>query len=254
MKYKLIFLDTETTGGDTKDRLCQLSYKTPEDSYEDMFDELYLPPLPLSIESMAVHHITQEMVNDKPAFAKSDDYTPVKELLQSEQSVIVAHNAPFDVAMLEKEHIKPVNSIDTLRLVRHFDPEMNIPRHNLQYLRYLLKLDQDIDKEKYPIQAHDAKSDVIILEKLFDRLYIKANEKYKLKDDPEKIIAKMIDLSDEPTIIGKFTFGKHRGKMVKDVAIDDRGYLEWLLGQKKQSSDQKNEEDWIYTLEHFLKK
>ena len=32
----------------------------------------------------------------------------------------------------------------------------------------------------------------------------------------------------------------------------DRGYLEWLLAQKMESDQ--IDEDWIYTLKHYLRK
>lgn len=247
MKKSLIFLDTETTGNQSSDRLLQIAYKEPGQAYDSMFDKLYKPPVAISIESMAVHHITNEHVADKPAFIDSEDFQPLKELLESEETVMVAHNAKFDIDMLQKEGIQPSQRIDTLRLVRHYDPDMKIKRHNMQYLRYLLELDKDIDE---PIKAHDAKGDVIILELLFDRLYKKTQEAHPDMNE-QQIIDEMIAISSRPTLISKFTFGKHNGKRVADVAAEDRGYLEWLYTQKQQS--EQDEEDWLYTLEHFLK-
>ncbi len=248
MKKTLIFLDTETTGAEPTDRLCQLAYMTTGQTSADIFNELYKPPVPLSIESMATHHITERMLADKKSFLESTHYHDIKKLLESPDTVLVAHNAAFDIEMLNKEDISPLQWIDTLRLVRHLDPDMKIPRHNLQYLRYYLDLDADIHE---PVTAHDAKGDIIVLEKLFNRLFIKMQEKHT-SSDADAIIEEMIKISRESTLISKFTFGKHIGKLVKDVAEQDKGYLEWLLVQK-QASD-KNEEDWIFTLKHFLNK
>jgi len=61
----------------------------------------------------------------------------------------------------------------------------------------------------------------------------------------------MIEISSTPSLYKKFNFGKHKDKAIADVALSDRGYLEWLLKQKLESGD--NDEDWIYTLQHFLK-
>lgn len=244
-KYNLTFFDTETTGNQDKDRLCQLSYKFHNEPTDGMFDELYKPPVPLTIESMAVHHITEKMIADKPAFIESPQFEDVKKLFENPETVMVAHNIKFDNAMLAKENIAPANSIDTLRLVRHLDPEMKIARHNLQYLRYLLGLDEDINEK---IQAHDAKGDVLVLEKLFERLFTKLKESEKLTDT--ETIDRMIQISSEPTLIAKFMFGKHTGKKVSVVAVEDKGYLQWLLKSKRES--EQDEEDWIFTLEHFL--
>lgn len=241
----LIFFDTETTGNEDKDRLCQLAYKTLNQSISEMFDELYNPPLPIGVASQAVHHITPKMVAEKTAFIESKDFNSIKNLFENSNTVLIAHNVKFDVEMMKKENITCTNTIDTLKIVRHLDPEMKIERHNLQFLRYLLELDNDIDEK---IQAHDAKGDVLILEKLFVRLFTKLKEIEKLDD--EQTIERMIEISQAPSLITKFTFGKHLGKKVADVALSDRGYLEWLLNTKRQS--EQDEEDWIYTLEHFL--
>ncbi len=41
---------------------------------------------------------------------------------------------------------------------------------------------------------------------------------------------------------------------VEDVASKDKGYLQWLLKQKLESEQIEMEEDWIFTLKHFLGK
>jgi len=242
--YNLLIFDTETTGNQTNDRICQLAYKVFGEPTEKTFDELYKPEVIISVESQAVHHITPKMVVDKPNFKESKDFTQVKELFENPQTILVAHNAKFDVTMLQKEDVKIANAIDTLKIVRYLDPEMKIARHNLQYLRYLLELDNDIHEK---IQAHDAKGDVLILEKLFIRLFIKVRA--ECTDDTEAL-EKMIEISKKPTLIVKFTFGKHNGSTVEDVVKSDKSYLQWLLKTKRES--EQDDEDWIYTLEHFL--
>ena len=69
MQKKLLFLDTETTGNMPTDHLCQLCYKVGD----KIVSELYKPPIPISIESMAIHHITEKMVADKPAVKESHE-------------------------------------------------------------------------------------------------------------------------------------------------------------------------------------
>ena len=53
-RTRLIFLDTETTGIGPEDRLCQVAYHFGGREAESLFR----PPVPISIESMAIHHIT----------------------------------------------------------------------------------------------------------------------------------------------------------------------------------------------------
>ena len=49
----------------------------------------------------------------------------------------------------------------------------------------------------------------------------------------------------------KFKFGKHNGKSIEEVARTNKGYLEWLA--QKLDGDE-IDEDWIYTLKHYLGK
>lgn len=237
MEKQLIFLDTETTGNLADDKLCQLCYKIGD----KIVDELYKPDKAISIESMAVHHITEKMVADKPAFTGSSEFKELEEVFTQENSVLVAHNAKFDVAMIEKEGLKVGKTIDTFRVARHLDPEGKISSYRLQYLRYLLGIEVEAT-------AHDAKGDVLVLEKLFERLLKKVMESENLSR--ETAIEQMIDISSHPVLFRFFNFGKYKNTGVDEVAKNDPGYLRWMLEQKRQNPEE--EEDWIYTLEHFL--
>lgn len=236
---RLIFFDTETTGNTEDDFLCQLAYKVNDET----FVGYYKPPKKIPPEASAVHHITNKMLADKPAFKESPDYKKVKEIFESENTIVVAHNAIFDLGMLLKEDIKPKNFICTLRVARELDKEGKIERYNLQYLRYLLEIEVEA-------VAHDALGDVLVLEKLFDRLLAKIVKEENLSE--ADAIQKMIEISSHPSLLRTFSFGKHNGKKIEDVVAVDRGYLEWLLAQKLESDQ--SEEDWIYTLNHHLKK
>lgn len=242
---KLIFFDTETTGNTEKDFLVQIAYKSKDGS----FVGLYKPEIKIPPEASAVHHITNKMVADKSTFKKSTDQTIIKKLFEEKDSIVVAHNASFDLVIIKKESIEPKNFICTLRLARYLDKEEKIDRYNLQYLRYLL----DIEVEA---TAHDAMGDVLVLEKLFERLKNKMMSEItteggkKLTED--EVIKKMIEISSHPSLLHTFKFGKHNGKRIEDVIKIDRGYLQWLLDQKLNGDG--IDEDWIYTLKHYLEK
>ncbi len=238
---KIIFLDTETTGNEPKkDFLCQLAYKTNDET----FCELYKPPVQIPPEASAITHISNKMVADKNLFSESKDYQKIKNLLEDSNSVMVAHNNKFDFEIIKKEGITPANTICTLRVARYLDKNNIIPQYKLQFLRYYL----DIDIEG--AQAHDALGDVLVLEKLFERLLTKTKEEYNLNDD--EALEKMIEISSKPSLMSMFNFGKYNGKTVQEVTNIDRGYLEWMLTQKEQNAE--NEEDWIYTLKYYLGK
>ncbi len=233
-----IFFDTETTGNKETDVICQIAYKygTKE------FSELYKPEIPIPPEASAVHHISNKMIADKPSFRKSAQYREIKALFEKGTPVPVAHNAKFDVGMFKKEGIEIPRFICTLRLARHLDKENKIPRYNLQYLRYYLGIEIDA-------QAHDALGDVKVLELLFERLKKKMVEEI---GDEESALEEMLEVSSHPSLLHAFNFGKYNEKTVAEVAKIDRGYLQWMLDQKLQNEN--DEEDWIYTLKHYLGK
>lgn len=239
MNKKIIFFDTETTGNTENDVLCQIAYKTQN----EQFSAMYKPKIKIPPEASAVHHITNKMLEDKPAFIESPDFNKIKKLFEDDNSIVVAHNAIFDLMMMKKEGIEPKQFICTLRVARYLDPEGKIERYNLQYLRYLLEIEIEA-------QAHDALGDVLVLEKLFERLKNKLIEKEKL--DENKVLDKMIEISSHPSLFKYINFGKHIGKEIKIIAQIDPSYLEWLLKQKEEGDQ--IDEDWIYTLRHYLGK
>lgn len=235
----IIFFDTETTGNTDQDRLLQLAVKergveTPR------VNAIYQPPVPISIESMAIHHITERKTQKRPRFTESSEYFDIKKLFESDGVVAVAHNANFDIAMLAREEIVPRLSICTYKVARALDPNELIENYRLQYLRYLLGLEIDA-------AAHDALGDVIVLEAIFERLLAKMVKQF---GDEDKAMQEMINISARPLLYTTLRFGKHKGKKIEDVARTDPGYLEWLLHEKRKNSAE--ETDWIYTLEHYL--
>ena len=234
---KLIFLDTETTGNELgKDRLCQVCYK----NFCEVKTEFFKPPLPMSVKSMSITHITNKMLENKKCFEGSEMQKELKKLLKD--GILVAHNAKFDIAMLEAEGIKVPKFICTLRVARFLDKENKIPEYNLQFLRYFLDLDIDA-------HAHDAEDDVKVLHALFLRLMDKVKAEGKTE---EETIEKMLEISSHPSLFTKFNFGKHKDKTLEEVAKTDKRYLEWLLAEKLKN--EAGDEDWIYTLKHYLGK
>ena len=239
MKNKLIFLDTETTGNDLeKDRLVQVCYKIDD----KLTVKNFKPPVPISVKAMSITNITNKMVENEEPFKGSEIAKELDNLLK--ENILVAHNAKFDIAMLNNEGLNVPQYICTLRLARYLDEKQEIPEYNLQFLRYYY----DVDLEN--IVAHSADGDVKVLEAVFGHLYKIA--KAKAPDtDYEDIIKRMIDISSKPSIIKKFVFGKYSGSSVEDIAQTDAGYLEWLLKQKEIEG---TDEDWIYTLKYYLER
>ena len=171
--------------------------------------------MPISIDAMAIHHITNKMVEDKPPFKGSEAYERLSKLISDEHNIIVAHNARFDLEMLNQEGVHPPKVICTLKLARYLDSAGVIPKYNLQYLRYYLGLEIDA-------KAHDAFGDILVLESVFKRIYAKF-----VSNGMRNPVNQMIKVSNNPILIPRMPFGKHKGMLFSEVPQD---YLEWLLG------------------------
>ncbi len=234
---KLIFLDTETTGNEIgKDRLCQVCFWV-DDKIET---EYFKPPLLVSVKSSSITHITNKMLADREVFIGSKMAEELKGLLQ--EGILIAHNAKFDIAILEAEGLSVPKFICTLRTARYLDRENKIPEYGLQFLRYYL----DLNVEGH---AHDAEGDVKVLRALFLSLLSKLKEEIP---DEEKAIEKMVEISSVPVVLHKINFGKYKDKSFDEILKIDRQYLEWLLKSKIEGKD--NDEDLIFTLRHYLGK
>ena len=180
---------------------------------------------------MSIHHITNRMVQGKPSFRGSETHTKLQNLVAAGKNVIVAHNARFDVDMLNKEGIFPPRVICTFKLARYLDKNGVIPKYNLQYLRYFL----DLEIEATP---HNALGDILVLEGVFGRI----NAKFQGIPELEDPVEEMIRISSSPIMIPRMPFGKHKGLLFSEVPQD---YLEWLLTTEL-------DEDMEYTVKKHL--
>jgi len=179
---------------------------------------------------MAVHHITNEMVKNRPAFKQSDMWRQLRALIDDTNNAFVAHNAQFDVAMLNHEEIYPTRVICTLKLARFLDKAGVIPQYGLQYLRYYLEL-------KVEAKPHDALGDITVLESLFKRIHARFEQ-----DAVQDIENEMIRISNSPILIPRMPFGKHKGSLFRETPAD---YLQWLLGTDLDG-------DMAYTVRYHL--
>lgn len=230
---KLIFLDVETTGLEEEDRLCEVAYCVGQEG--DMVQQYFKPPLPIKVGAMAVSHITNTMVDDAEVFAGSDMWETLTQMNNSGY-ILVAHNAPFDLMMLEREGVKFNNYIDTKKLSHANDPEDKMESHRLQYLRYYYGI------EMPEAAAHSAEGDVKVLAAVYDKL---------VADLGGISIEEQKAISERPILFSTFKFGKYKGMQIADIARTDPGYLDWLLQQKKENDQA--EVDWVYTLEHYIR-
>jgi DNA polymerase-3 subunit epsilon/exodeoxyribonuclease X len=138
--------------------------------------------------------------------------------------------------MLQKEGFEnQMQIIDTLRVAKHLLPDEEA--HRLQYFRYKMGIykEEEAEAKKLGIEvkAHDAIGDVLVLKLLLSKLRKLVEEKYPNQNS----VAKMVELTQTPIFIEKFRFGKYKDKTIKEVALQDRGYLEWMLNKMENLDD-----------------
>ena len=234
----LIFLDLETTGVEPKDRICAVGAIAQEEGGVTLHAELVKPPVKIRPDAMAVHHITNEAVAQSPAF----DQSATAQWLQrhnTPENILVGHNIGFDLQMLQKEGmVWQGGFVDTLKCARHLIPECD--HYGLQYLRYELGLYKEEAAEAealgIDLRAHEASADAYQVKRLYGYLLEMADAK------------RLQQLSTEPVLITKFSFGKHKGRYIEEVAMNDRGYLEWMLNEMFDM-----DEDLRYSVEYYLR-
>jgi DNA polymerase-3 subunit epsilon/exodeoxyribonuclease X len=231
----LLYLDVETTGLEEEDRICALGLILQDVNNTEVYEEYIKPPRKIRPEAMAVHHITNEMVSDASSFREANVVKLLKKY-NSEEHVLLAHNIDFELSMLAKEGLLWKGGvIDTLKCSRHLVEE--IDRFSLQFLRYelgLYKSEEDLAQRLgVKLSAHSALSDALHVK----LLHVYLNE---MQED-ERLMA----LSIEPVLIKKFAFGKYKDHYLEEVAMNDSGYLHWLLSQSI-------DEDLEYSIKHYL--
>lgn len=235
---KYILFDTETTGLDKKDRIIQVgSIITDNTGTVEVFDELCYTEVPIHPEASKVHGISLDNIKDEKLCIETSFYKRL-ESLNTEDHFLIAHNMPFDLGMLKKEGFEPnINLIDTVRVTRDLIDDLN--SYSLQDLRYSLALDKleaaEASKFNKEIKAHDALGDVMIMKLLFEKLISILEERFPNENPVEK----MAYITNTPKLIEVFTFGKHKGKKVKDVYEKNPGYIHWFLKQDDLDIDLK---------------
>lgn len=228
----LIYLDTETHSLEDP-ILIQLAYKRAHQAAVTHY--FSTGGTKIDLKAMAVHHITEEMIAGLPSFESSPSKNQLANELQS--SVLVAHNAAFDVDALRRRGVTVPHTICTLRMARYVYPALE--QHKLQYLRYWM----NAKPEGQDIRPHDAEGDILVLEAVFERLWSDFSLENPGLSDAE-LIAKMEDISSRPSVLYLCTFGKHKGQFWKDVPSD---YLKWIL-EKSDFDD----ENVLWTAKHYL--
>lgn len=223
-----VCLDCETTGLEPeKDHIIEVAAVLFNfDGIIDSFETLIDPGCPISAESMAIHHITDEMVQGKPN---------VKDVLPTVMQFVgrhtlVGHGIPMDISFLVQSARRneiPCNLanqpfFDTLRLARLYGES---PTNSLEKLREHFNIE--------PEGAHRAMSDVLVNIEVFKFLTTKFKTTEQLK---ERL--------SHPILLKTMPLGKHKGRPFSDIPVE---YLQWAVNKDF-------DQDLIFSLKNELKK
>jgi len=202
---RMIVLDFETTGLQPGYRPVEIAWLEFDSSYKvsQSVTSLIDPQIPIEPGAQKVHGISSEMLAGMPT---------LEEFLQGEHAdkfadehvLVVAHNAAFDLPMFAP-FCKKATSLCTMRLAQALYPTAE--NHKLQTLASMFAVEVE--------PTHRAMADVGACFELL------------------RTIAKKEDKSiDELLVVASYTspeslmpFGKHKGKMIKDLPSD---YVAWL--------------------------
>ena len=202
---RMIVLDFETTGLQPGYRPLEIAWVEFDSIYKVLgsVTSLVNPKIPIEPGAQKVHGISSEMLAGMPT---------LEEFLQGEHAdkfadehvLVVAHNAAFDLPMFAP-FCKKATSLCTMRLAQALYPTAE--NHKLQTLASMFAVEVE--------PTHRAMADVGACFELL------------------RTIAKKEDKSiDELLVVASYTsperlmpFGKHKGKMIKDLPSD---YVAWL--------------------------
>lgn len=227
-KVTFVCIDCESTGLDPQsDRIIEVAaVRFTLDNVLEQIDRLVNPECTIPESSIAIHHITQEMVADKPTIK---DILP--ELLHIIGShIIVGHGVGFDIQLIVNAAQRcgiPCNIqhnlyLDTLRMARLYGES---PVNSLEQLRRHFNVEAE--------GAHRAMNDVIVNMEVFKRLA----KFYKTTEQ-------LFEALSRPILFKNMPLGKHKGRPLKEVPLP---YLQWAV---HKDFDQ----DLIFTLRTEIKR
>lgn len=176
-------------------------------------ESLIDPECAISPGAAGVHGITYGMVADKPTLKEFFTYV-TDDPFGYGDIVFVGHQASFDLPMV-RPYIKSLGAVVcTLKLARRLYPEAE--NHKLQTLRYTFGLEAG--------DGHRAMGDVITTHSLLKRMMADTGMSFQ----------ELAAFVNQPQIIERIGFGKHKGTKLADLPTN---YIHWLLNEAKIDDD-----------------
>lgn len=211
-KDTFICLDLETTGLESdKDQIIEIAIaRFTQEQLVESFETLIDPGCLISKASMAIHHITDEMVKGKPKIEEVLPY--IFQFIG--RHIIVGHGIAMDLAFLmaAAKHHQISNTLsshiflDTLRLARLYGES---PTNSLETLRKHFNIEAE--------GAHRAMNDVIVNIEVF-----------KYLSTSFKTTEQLLERLKRPIPLKVMPLGKHKGRPFNEIPIE---YLVWAANK-----------------------
>ena len=202
---RMIVLDFETTG-------LQPGYRPVEIAWLE-FDSLYKvsqsvtslidPQIPIEPGAQKVHGISSEMLVGKPTLEEFL-HGEHADKFANEHVLVVAHNAAFDLPMFEP-FCKKATSLCTMRLAQALYPTAE--NHRLSTLASM-----------FAVEVEPTHRAMAAVGACFELLRTISKKEHKSIDE-------LLVIASYTSPESLMPFGKHKGKMIKDLPSD---YVAWL--------------------------
>lgn len=218
---RLRVIDIETTGGAPPAEIIEFGRVDVVAEGEGWRVErpmarLYRPSGAIPPETMAIHHISEDMF-DAETSACTEERLHRAVWTGGQPDVLVAHYSAFEQAFIPETITAPLPWICTYKSALRVWPDA--PMHSNQVLRYWRKLRLDPSLAMPP---HRAAPDAYVTAHILVELLKEAGV-----DD-------MIAWTREPKSLPTIPFGKHRGLRWAEAPAD---YLEWVVRQSEMDAD-----------------
>lgn len=196
----VVFLDTETTGlyPALGHRVIEIgAVRLEEGKKVGEFQTLLNPERPIDKRASKVNHIYDQDVANSPKFA--DIEPALSEFIDG--SLLIAHNAVFDAGFMGREYqlVRSDLTVDhlplpnpwlcTFKLARQY---FSFGRNNLAYIAHSLGIRVG--------QTHRALSDVLLTWRVFERMALELEKKYKFKTVGDLLFAQGESIYTPPVI------------------------------------------------------
>jgi DNA polymerase-3 subunit epsilon len=228
LRKPLAFIDLETTGVNiATDRIVEIAIvKINPNGTRQVKRKIINPEMPIPEAASDVHGITNEMVKDAPTFKQVAH--EIKQFLEG--CDIAGYNSNrFDIPMLAEEFLRAGVDID-LASRRLLDVQKIFHMMEQRTLAAAYKFYCDKDLEG----AHSAEIDATATWEIL----LAQVQRYPQLGNSVDSILKVI--GEEPIVdfarrfvlengVEVFNFGKHKGKPVAEVLMQERSYYDWMM-------------------------